>query len=121
MAQSEIVLKTIAKAISMLRSCGVQYKIIDADGGEYGTLEVVQKKKKTMNPNRIYGELRNYYGQYIETLEVNEVAEIPVGKYDAEEIRSGICAWATGHWGKGTYTTNVTKDKQLVQVMRFES
>lgn len=121
MAQSEIVLKTLAKAISMLRSCGVQYKIIDSDGGEYGDLEVVQKKKKMMNPNRAYGELRNHYANYIFHLAENEVAEIPVGKYDAEEIRSGVCAWASTNWGKGTYTTNVTKDKQFVQVMRFEA
>jgi hypothetical protein len=119
MAQSEIVLKTLQKAISMLNSCGTQYKIIDSEGNEYGTLELMQKKKKVPNPNRIYGELRNHYFHHIFKLAKSEIAQIPVGKYNPEDIRSGVCAWATTNWGKGSYTTNVTKDKQFVEVMRF--
>lgn len=114
-----VVQKTIQSAIRQLEAAGCEFKVIDSAGNSYGTLEVVEKKKKKMNPNREYGELRAYYDQYMKyNVAVGDVVEIPHSpKYTPEEIRGGICAKLTDRWGKGTYTTAITKSG-VVQILR---
>jgi hypothetical protein len=114
-----VVKKTIQSAIRQLEAAGCQFRVIDTAGNSYGTLEVVEKKKKKMNPNREYGELRAYYDRFMRyDIGVGDVVEIPHSPlYTPEEIRGGICAKLTDRWGKGTYTTAITK-AGVVQILR---
>lgn len=114
-----VVRKTIDKAIRDLQSAGCEFKVIDSAGNEYGTLEIAEKKKKKMNPDREYGELRGYYDQFMNyNAPVGSVTQIPKSpKYTPEEIRGGVCAKLTGRWGKGTYTTAITK-QGTVEILR---
>lgn len=114
-----VIRKTIQTAIRSLEAAGCQFRIIDQVGNSYGTLKVEEPKKKKMNPNREYGELRAYYDQYMKyNVAVGDVVEIPHSpKYTPEEIRGGICAKLTDRWGKGTYTTAITK-AGVVQILR---
>lgn len=114
-----VVRKTIQTAIRSLEAAGCEFRIIDSAGNSYGTLKVEEPKKKKMNPNREYGELRAYYDQYMKyNVSVGDVVEIPHSpKYTPEEIRGGICAKLTDRWGKGTYTTAITK-AGVVQILR---
>lgn len=114
-----VVRKTIQTAIRSLEAAGCQFRVIDQAGNSYGTLKVEEPKKKKMNPNREYGELRAYYDQYMKyNVAVGDVVEIPHSpKYTPEEIRGGICAKLTDRWGKGTYTTAITK-AGVVQILR---
>jgi hypothetical protein len=114
-----VVRKTIQSAIRSLEAAGCEFRVIDQAGNSYGTLKVEEPKKKKMNPNREYGELRAYYDQYMKyNVAVGDVVEIPHSpKYTPEEIRGGICAKLTDRWGKGTYTTAITK-AGVVQILR---
>lgn len=115
-----VVTKTIQSAIRQLEASGCEFRIIDPVGNSYGTLEVVEKKKKKMNPNREYGELRGYYDRFMDyNAKRGDVITIPNNpKYTAEEIRGGVCAKLTTRWGKGTYTTAITKAGE-VEIMRI--
>lgn len=114
-----VVQNTINKAIRDLSSAGCQFKVIDSAGNSYGTLEVVEKKKKKANRDRPYGALREYYDQFIDyRAPVGTVIQIPAHhQYKPEEIRSGVCAKLSTHWGKGTYTTAVSK-QGAVEILR---
>ena len=114
-----VVQKTIQSAVRQLEAAGCEFRINAPNGESYGTLPVAEKKKKKMNPDREYGELRAYYDQYMKyNVAVGDVVEIPHSpKYTPEEIRGGICAKLTSRWGKGTYTTAITK-AGTVQILR---
>jgi hypothetical protein len=114
-----VVLKTIKLAIRQLEAAGCEFRVNAPNGESFGTLKVEEPKKKKMNPNREYGELRGYYDQYMKyNVAVGDVVEIPHSpKYTPEEIRGGICAKLTDRWGKGTYTTAITKTG-VVQILR---
>jgi hypothetical protein len=115
----KVVQTTIKNAVRQLEATGCEFRVIDPLGNSYGTLEVAEKKKKKkMNPNRTYGELREYYDSYMNyNAKVGEVIEIPPSaKYKPEEIRSGICAKLTSRWGKGTYVSAISG--QTVQILR---
>ena len=114
-----VVQKTIQAAIRQLEAAGCEFRVNAPNGKSYGTLKVEEPKKKKMNPDRAYGELRGYYDQYMNyNIKVGDVVEIPHSpKYLPEEIRGGICAKLTDRWGKGTYTTAITKTG-VVQILR---
>lgn len=114
-----VVQKTIQTAIRQLEAAGCEFRVNAPNGQSYGTLKVEEPKKKKMNPDRAYGELRGYYDQYMNyNIKVGDVVEIPHSpKYLPEEIRGGICAKLTDRWGKGTYTTAITKTG-VVQILR---
>ena len=114
----EIVTKTIMQAEKMLRATGCDYKILTPSGDEFGNLEVMPKRKRTINPNREYGELVKHYDQYIDyDAAEGDVFEIPKGPFTTEEIRRGVCSKLSKSWGNGTYTTVVVED--VVQVLRI--
>jgi hypothetical protein len=115
-----VVLKTIQQAIRQLEAAGCEFRVNAPNGESFGTLKVEERKKKKMNPNREYGELRGYYDKYMNyNASVGSVVQIPsTEKYSAEEIRGGICAKLTDRWGKGTYTTAITKNG-VVEILRI--
>lgn len=118
--QPLVVTKTIQNAVRMLEASGAQFKVISPDGTEYGVLKVESPRKKKMNPDREYGELRAYYDRFIDyNAPVGTVLQVPHNpKYKPEEIRGGLCAKLTTRWGKGTYTTAVAKNG-TVEIMRI--
>ncbi len=81
-------------------------------------MQVMDKKKRNINPNREYGAIRKYYDRFVNyNAQVGEVFEVPcTTEFSKEEIRSGICAKLSTKWGKGTYTTAIVEDK--VQILR---
>ena len=115
-----VVQKTIQTAIRQLEAAGCEFRVNAPDGESYGTLKVeAPKKKKTINPNRAYGELRAYYDQYMKyNIPVGTVVQIPAdARYTPEEIRGGVCAKLSERWGKGTYTSAITKSG-TVEILR---
>lgn len=114
-----VVQNTINDAVRKLKASGCQFKVVAPDGTEWGDLKVEQPKKKIQNPNRPHGALRNYYDQFVDyTAPVGTVIQIPKHPvYTTEEIRSGVCAKLSTHWGKGTYTTAVSK-AGVVEILR---
>lgn len=114
----EVITKAIQQAIRILNATDCEFKVIEQNGVEWGNLEVMPKKKRTINPNREYGELVKHYDQYVDyDACVGDVFEIPKGPFMPEEIRRGVCSKLSKTWGNGTYTTAVLDDK--VQVLRI--
>lgn len=113
-----VIKQTVEKAVKLLDATGSSYKVITADGTEYGKLEVVPPRKRKINTDREYGAIRKYYDRFVKyDAQIGDVFEIPVSQgFTAEEIRGGVCAKLTGHWGKGTYTTAIVEDR--VQILR---
>lgn len=118
--QPLVVTKTIQSAVRMLEASGAQFKVIAPNGESFGDLKIETPKKKQMNPDREYGELRGYYDKFVNyNAPVGTVMQIPAHpKYKPEEIRGGLCAKLTTRWGKGTYTTAITK-AGTVEIMRI--
>lgn len=117
--QPEVVTKTIQKAVALLKASGCQFKVITMDGEEFGDLEVVHKKTKQLRDGRKYGELSKHIAPHLKlSARVGDVLEIPSGRYNAEHIRSALCAILTKRWGSGSYTTAIASDS--VQVMRIQ-
>ena len=114
----EVVRKTVEQAVRLLEATGSSFRVITSDGTQYGKLEVVQPKKRNINPDREYGAIRKYYDRFVKyDASVGDVFEIPITKeFTSEEIRSGVCAKLSTRWGKGTYTTAIAGDK--VQILR---
>jgi hypothetical protein len=117
-AAPEVVTKGIQQAIRVLIATKTDFKAILSNGEEYGNLEIVGKKKRTANPNRVFGDLVRHYDQYIDyDAVVGDVFEIPKGPFESDEIRRGVCSKLSKTWGNGTYTTAVLED--CVQVLRI--
>lgn len=110
--------KELAHVLKFIEALGCTYKVITDDGQEFGTLTVATPKSRTRRPSKFaYGEVAAWYKQHVNLFAVpGVVQEIPLGKFGAEDIRGGMCAWLTSKWGKGTYVTAVTKTH--VEVMR---
>ena len=108
--------KELNRVLMFIDSIGCKYKIITDDGEEFGTLEVAPiKKKKPLT--YAYGEISNWYRPYVDlTAGVGIVQEIPLGKFEAETIRGGLCSWLSKQWGKDTYITSITDTH--VELMR---
>jgi len=99
----------------------ITFKIITAEGEEFGNLEVkpVKQKKKKRASLYPFGELTNYVAPIMSAVKPDQVVSIPIGKYDAERIRSNACSWASANWGKATYSSTVHKGKNSVEIYRF--
>ena len=112
-----VVTKAIEDAIRLLSVTKCQFKVISPTGEEFGALEVAPKKKKREVTDRVYGELREHYDKHIDySAAPGDCLRIPLGKYKAHEIRSGVCAKLSSVWGKKSYKTVITDDE--VQILR---
>ena len=108
--------KELTRVLMFIDSIGCKYKIITDEGKEFGTLELapIKKRKTSMY---VHGEISRWYRPHVDLdVGVGVVQEIPLGKYPAETIRGGMCAWLTKEWGKDTYVTSITDTH--VELMR---
>lgn len=109
------------KAIALLNASGAQYKVIFADGTEYGDLEVVQKKR-TRVVRLAYGSLHHLYRDKVDACEVGGVIQIPLDELpplgaEPKSLRSAVTAYASSKWGNNSYISTIT-DKHL-EVLRY--
>ena len=97
--------EAVRRAVLLLNAGKAQYKIIAEDGTEYGELKLAppEPPEKTMKRNRVFrnGELKTHYSPYLEKLNPGDLAQIPVGDFPPESLRSAITAAACNRWGKG--------------------
>jgi hypothetical protein len=105
MSIPEIVKRTIAQAIKLLDASGCKYKIIDQDGNEYGTLAAVEPKKTSKNYKFPPGTMHRFYYPLIKDMKVGDVVVIKNFDFEPKALQGAVTAWATEHWGKGSYKT----------------
>lgn len=110
-------LEIINRAAKMLESAGAEYAIVH--GGErIGNLDVRPPKGRKSNSKYMHGERREYYNRYLETLNgPGDYVAIPFDKYEAEELRGGICSVLCTRFGIGTYTTSLNRKEKVIEVM----
>ena len=78
------------------------------------------KKEKKKRPSLYpHGELTNYVTPILADVKPDQVICIPVGKYDAERVRSTACSVASATWGRATYSSTVQKNKNTIEIYRF--
>ena len=101
----EIVKRTIAQAIKLLDASGCKYKVIDQDGNEYGSLAVVEPKKTSKNYKYPPGTMHKFFYPLIKDMKVGDVVVIKNFDFEPRSLQSAITAWASWHWGNGSYKT----------------
>ena len=120
-AQPQVITKTIAKAVELLKASGAQFKVISPNGDEFGELEVAPEKQKTFRFTR--GELSSFYKPLLENLKVGEVATFKnpdPAKYDIEDFRSSACSWISKEWGIGAHTSTIDRTFDTLEILRVK-
>jgi len=115
-------LEQSVKHLQALENRGhITFKVIAADGEEFGNLEVkpIKQKKKKRALAYPHGEIRQWLLPILKDVKPDQVVSIPIGKYNAESIRGNACSWCTTVWGKGTYSSTVPKGKNAIEIYRF--
>lgn len=117
--QLDVAIKSLA---GLQRRGLVSFKVV-VGNEEHGDLEVVRKKSKRPRSLSVhpFGAVRDYVMPYITALKPDEIASVPFGAYESESLRGNMCAWATVHWGKGSYSTTVNREAQTVEIYRHEA
>ncbi|CAB5219980.1 hypothetical protein UFOVP232_17 [uncultured Caudovirales phage] len=106
---------TIATYVRHLHNLGCNFKIIEADGTEHGSLEVAKVYKPRV---RVLGTID--YKSVIDAIAVGDVAEIACGALPAISVRSSVTSYATSKYGRGKFTTTIDPDTNVVEIMRLE-
>ena len=101
----EIVKRTIAQAIKLLDASGCKYKVIDQDGNEYGVLAVSEPKKASKSYKHPPGTMHRFYYPLIKDMKVGDVVVIKNFDFEPRALQGAVTAWASEHWGKGSYKT----------------
>ena len=120
MNESILLAKRLEQIKQALERMGCLYAIVDTQGNTHGSLKVELPKKRQMNPDRAYGEMKAYVEVYLAGIQLDEIREVPFGKYPVEDVRSAACNYLGRIYGNGTYTSCVNRKKQCVEIMRLE-
>ena len=119
--QPQVITKTIAKAVELLKASGAKFKVISPNGEEFGELEVAVEKKKTFR--YAHGELASFYKPLLENLQPGEVAMFKnpdPSKYDIEDFRSSACSWISKEWGNGAHTSTIDRRFDTLEILRVK-
>jgi hypothetical protein len=116
----EKMLKTTLSNLRQLEGKGyIKYKVIYGKE-EHGSLVVgIPKSKRSSALNLPMGTMRDYVMPYVVNLQPGELVEIPFGEYPPENVRSNAGAWASGKWGRGTYTSTINHKSRVVELYRY--
>lgn len=114
------ILKVTLSNLRQLEGKGyIKYKVIHGKE-EHGSLVVgTPKTKRSTALNLPMGTMRDYVMPYVVNLQPGELVEIPFGEYPPENVRSNACAWASGKWGSGTYTSTINRNSSVVELYRY--
>lgn len=119
--QPQVITKTIAKAVELLKASGAKFKVISPNGEEFGELEVVAAKQKTFR--FAHGEVCNIYRAQLSSLAVGDVATIvnpDPTKYDLEDIRGSAASWIGKHWGTDAHTSTIDRTFDTIEILRVK-
>jgi hypothetical protein len=109
-------LKTIAaeRIARQLENLGCSFKIITADGEEFGDLTVVTKSKRVPINATV-----NYVDQ-LKNIAIGESRVISYGELDAIKVQAAMCSFMHKTFGSGTYMTGLDRNAGTVEILRLE-
>lgn len=116
----EKMLKTTLSNLRQLEGKGyIKYKVIYGKE-EHGSLVVgIPKSKRSSALNLPRGNMREYILPWVVNMQPGDLVEIPFGEYPPENVRSNAGAWASGKWGRGTYTSTINHKSRVVELYRY--
>lgn len=116
---SQIQEQALKRAIAMLEGMKCSYAIIDPLGNKHGLLDIKEPTVRSGGRKHPHGERSGYVRGFITTMQVGDVVDVPIGKYDAIDVQSSSISAAHKLWGKGSVTTTVNRTKQAVELLRI--
>lgn len=115
---SQIQEQALKRAIAMLEGMKCAYAIIDPLGNKHGLLEVKEPAVRGARKHP-HGERSTYARSFISSMQIGDVVSVPFGKYDAFDVQSSSTSAAHKLWGRGSVTTTINREKQVVEIMRI--
>jgi hypothetical protein len=103
------------RAVQLLVSLGAQYKIITADGAEYGELVAAAPKNGARYG---YGVLRDHCRSFMETMNIGDVANVPWDGFDVDSVQASVGGYAYDKWGAGSVMSTRGTGNSTIEVMR---
>lgn len=119
----EIEKHTLNKALVLLNALKVQYKVITAEGDEYGELEVVHRSGRKVTRRVKTGTYRDLFTELLSKTPVGGVEQFSLALVNTIEgsspelFRSALTAHASALWGVGNYTSTITDTD--VEILRL--
>lgn len=107
--------RAMEQCLRTLGALGCKYKIIAADGQEYGDLQL-ERRKKIRNLKYKYGLLSSHVNSFLNGMAVGDVVVIPCGEFDVPDLQSCTTSMANKKWGAGAYKT--ARNGQTLEVLR---
>lgn len=109
----------LQKAMALLSASGAQFAIIDADGKQYGGLELAKPKapkiqRKRTQKNKFQEKYR--YLDTVKALPVGGVAKFVVTKDESKAFHSALAGSGGRFFGPGNYMT--AKNGLSIEIMR---
>lgn len=110
----------INKAIHTLTLTGCKFAIIMPDGvSKRGDLEIAKEKTRTRKVDPSLPSPSAHFKPYLKDLKPGEVASVPIpNDIPVTRLASAMTAFASSTWGKGSYQSCLSKDKQHYELMR---
>jgi hypothetical protein len=116
---SQIQEQALKRAIALLEGMKCSYAIIDPLGNKHGLLAVKEPIVRNGVRKHPHGERSAYVRTYLSPMNVGDVVDIPLGKYDALDVQASATSAAHRMWDKGSVTTTINRPKQVVELMRI--
>ena len=109
---------TIAKFARNLTALGCSFKIIEEDGTEHGSLEVVAPKARRPRSDILS---RVDYKTALDKIKVGDVVElyVPDGVSYAS-VQSSVSAYANKLYGAGAITSSANHKTKTLEVLRLQ-
>lgn len=99
----------LGRIAHMLDGMGCKFVLMTPDGDRYGNTDAVKIVKAKLHERKKrplkypMGTWSNYIKPYLVDLKEGEVALIPYGDFDREDLARNVCATANTLWGKKSY------------------
>ena len=105
------------KALKLLDAVGAEYAI-KFDGEVHGTLTLSPERK---GKPRLYqrGETHSYFWPLVKDIQVGEVREVPLNRFDGPTLASNISSACVRTFGVNCSIVSLQRAKGVVAVLRI--
>jgi hypothetical protein len=105
----------VTRAITLLNAAGAQYKIIMADGTEFGELQAVVVPTKPKAGSKYgWGVLTKHVSNFLDDVVVGQVGVVEYAPLDPLDARQAIASYAFRNWGKASWIIEDKGDRAEV-------
>ena len=105
------------RALKLLDAAGAEYAI-KFDGEVHGTLTLAPERKGKPSLYR-RGETHSYFWPLVKDIQVGEVREVPLDRFDGPTLSSNISSACVRTFGVGCSIVSLQKAKGVVAVLRI--